>query len=75
MSHVEHQQAAASIAVRVAVLTLSDTRTNESDVSGRTIERLLRDANYDVIDRRLIKDDPDALRSVLDEWLASRAAS
>ena len=38
MSHVEHKDAAAGIAARCAVITLSDTRNEASDTSGAKIK-------------------------------------
>lgn len=73
MSHEEHERAAKSIAVRFAILTLSDTRTADTDESGRAIRRLIADAGHAVASHDLIKDDVEALRRVLDAWLADGA--
>jgi molybdenum cofactor biosynthesis protein B len=52
---------------RCAVITLSDTRTRETDKSGRRIEDLVREAGHAVADYRLIPDDPQKLQSLLAE--------
>ncbi|MGE0362693.1 MAG: molybdenum cofactor biosynthesis protein B [Vicinamibacterales bacterium] len=48
-------------AVRVAVLTISDTRTEATDTSGRAIVELLQDQSHAVVARALVRDDPDAV--------------
>ncbi|HEY0007931.1 MAG TPA: MogA/MoaB family molybdenum cofactor biosynthesis protein [Tepidisphaeraceae bacterium] len=68
-SSFEHKAAAQQITPRCAVLTLSDTRTPETDTSGQTIERLLTEAGAIVVERALIKDEPAALQTVLTNWL------
>jgi len=44
--------------VRCAVLTISDTRALETDVSGRTIVELLEGARHVVAKRQILRDDP-----------------
>jgi molybdenum cofactor biosynthesis protein B len=47
------------------VLTISDTRTVETDTGGRAIAELLEAAGHEVAGRSIVKDDPDAIRSTL----------
>lgn len=70
MSYAGHQTAAAGESPRVAVVTLSDTRTAETDDSGNLIRRLTADAGFAVVAGLLLKDEPAALRDALDELLA-----
>ncbi len=49
--------------MRAFVLTISDTRTLETDTSGRAIADLLVGAGHVVVDRRIVTDDPVAIRS------------
>ena len=56
--------------VRVAVLTISDTRTPETDTGGETVEALMRDAGHDIVGRDIIRDDASAIRTKLVELLA-----
>src|SRR3954466_12599549 len=44
--------------VRCAVLTISDTRKMETDVSGRTIVELLEEAGHVVAKRQILRDEP-----------------
>ena len=57
MSHHTHT-ASAPAAVTVAVLTVSDTRTEVTDTSGAAIVALLEQAGHQVIARALVKDEP-----------------
>jgi molybdopterin adenylyltransferase len=67
VSQHEHK-AAAPAAVRVAVLTVSDTRTEATDTSGRAIRALLEEAGHVVSAAAIVPDDPDAVTGfVLDQ--------
>ncbi|HEY2434496.1 MAG TPA: molybdenum cofactor biosynthesis protein B [Vicinamibacterales bacterium] len=57
MSVSEHRNTAAT-GVRCAVLTVSDTRALETDVSGRAIVEMLEDAGHVVARRQILRDDP-----------------
>lgn len=73
MSAESHQKHAAAASkdrpVRCAVLTVSDTRTRETDSGGDLVERLATDAGHAVIDRAIVKDDPLAIRAAIEAWL------
>lgn len=45
------------VPLRVAVLTISDSRTAETDKSGDAIEQALQGAGHDVIHREIVRDD------------------
>jgi len=60
----------APVPVRIAVLTVSDTRTLANDKSGDTLAQRIADAGHEVADRALVKDDLDAIRATLEGWLA-----
>ena len=57
MSSSEHK-AVAPPRVRVFVLTVSDTRTDDSDTSGLAICALLKDAGHQVAGKAIEKDEP-----------------
>jgi molybdopterin adenylyltransferase len=59
-----HRQDAPA-SVRCFVLTISDTRTSATDSSGNTIADMLAAADHLVIDRTIVKDDPDAVREAI----------
>lgn len=57
--------------VRVAVLTISDTRDEESDTSGRLLAERVRAAGHELAEKRLVPDDVDAIRMQINAWVAS----
>ncbi len=58
------------VPLRVAVLTISDTRTLETDRSGATIVRLLEDAGHAIAARAIVTDDADAIRDAVGQQIA-----
>ncbi|CAN5422454.1 molybdenum cofactor biosynthesis protein MoaB [soil metagenome] len=70
MAYAEHQQQSQAIVCRFAVITLSDTRTPETDTSGQTISRLLTEAGHAVGLYKLLPDDPvEAFSALLENCL------
>jgi molybdenum cofactor biosynthesis protein B len=57
VSVAEHRKTAVT-GVRCAVLTISDTRQLETDLSGRAIVELLEGAGHVVAKRQILRDDP-----------------
>ncbi|PSB13063.1 molybdenum cofactor biosynthesis protein [filamentous cyanobacterium CCP1] len=53
------------IAVHCAVITVSDTRTPETDRSGQIIQQLLQDAGHAIADYVLVKDEPEQIQERL----------
>lgn len=53
------------VPVRIAIVTISDTRTRADDRSGDTLESLVREAGHVVADRRLVRDDEEAIVEAL----------
>jgi len=58
------------IPVRIAVMTVSDTRTRDNDVSGDTLEARIRDAGHVVADRAIVADDVGRITDQLVKWIA-----
>ena len=56
--------------VRVAVLTVSDTRTLEDDLSGDLLSDLVADDGHELVARDLCRDDLDTLLHILRAWVA-----
>src|SRR5690242_2576205 len=69
MSEAEHK-ARAPQSVRCFVLTVSDTRTEETDASGRAIRDLLTSAGHEVAGHAIVRDDPDLVRGTIERHLA-----
>src|SRR5580704_5373249 len=59
------------IPVRIALMTVSDTRTRANDVSGDTLEARVRDAGHAVADRVVVIDDQAEIVSQLLKWIAN----
>ena len=55
--------------LQVAVLTVSDTRTLETDTSGATIVQALTDAGHAITEREIVTDDIARIRGVLSRWV------
>ena len=56
--------------VRVAILTISDTRTPETDTGGDVAEELLEGAGQEVVERRIVRDEVSGIRNNLIDLLA-----
>lgn len=65
----EHREAAPE-KIRVDILTISDTRTRETDTGGDIAEELLRDAGQEIVARQIVRDEVTAIRNNLIELLA-----
>lgn len=57
-----------------AIITVSDTRTPDTDRSGSLVEELLNGSGHRVVSRRLVPDEPQEIRSVLDQAIDAGAA-
>jgi molybdenum cofactor biosynthesis protein B len=68
MSQIDSERA--FIPVRIAVLTVSDSRTLETDRSGDTLVERLTSAGHQLADRAIIKDDADLIAAQLRRWVA-----
>jgi molybdopterin adenylyltransferase len=56
--------------IRIAVLTISDTRTSETDTGGNTIVDFMQGAGHEVERREIVRDDVPRIEEVLVELLA-----
>lgn len=54
----------------MAVLTISDTRNEETDTSGALLAERLTGAGHQLLDRATVRDDVDAIQAVLQRWIA-----
>ena len=69
MSVHEHRQSAPDL-VRVAILTISDTRTPETDTGGDTVDELLRGAGHEIAQRDIVRDEAQSIRTKIVDLLA-----
>ena len=59
--------------LKIAVLTVSDSRSLEDDRSGDLLVERLTAAGHELADRDIVKDDPDAIASRFQAWIADPA--
>jgi len=71
MSASRIDESKAFIPIRIAVLTVSDTRTRENDTSGDTLVERLTTAGHTLADRALLRDDVVSIREQLKRWIAA----
>jgi len=62
-------ESAAFLPVRIAVLTVSDSRTIETDTSGAILVERLTQAGHILADRAILTDDADAIVARLNTWI------
>ena len=55
----------------IAVLTVSDTRTEENDKSGDTLVERVKKAGHHLVEKRIVKDELSLLKDTLREWIDS----
>jgi molybdopterin adenylyltransferase len=58
------------VAVRIAVLTISDTRDLADDKSGATLAERIAAAGHVLAERRIVTDDIEAIRTRVKAWIA-----
>ncbi|MCJ2377222.1 molybdenum cofactor biosynthesis protein B [Vibrio sp. ZSDZ34] len=66
MGHAESKFVPANI----AVLTVSDTRTEENDTSGRYLAENLQEAGHKLADKAIVIDDVYQIRAIVSKWVA-----
>ena len=59
------------IPLNIAVLTVSDTRTEETDTSGAALVERLTQAGHKLAEKTIVKDDVYQLRAIVSKWIAS----
>jgi molybdopterin adenylyltransferase len=64
-------EAAAQTPVRIAVLTISDTRDADSDTSGQVLAQRLTGAGHQLVDKAIVRDDVGEIRGQVKAWVGS----
>ena len=73
-SAAEHRQkATAQGSIPLAIVTVSDSRTPETDTSGALIRALIEAAGHQVVDYRIVKDEPEQVAKALEDFAAGTA--
>lgn len=67
---VHHHAKTAFVSLRIAVMTVSDSRTEENDTSGKTLVEKLTAAGHQLAEKRIVADDVYQMRAVVSAWIA-----
>ncbi len=57
--------------LRIAVLTVSDTRNDQTDTSGKYLVESLQEAGHRYEDKIIVKDDIYQIRAIVSAWIAA----
>ncbi len=59
------------IPLHIAILTVSDSRTEENDTSGRTLVQRLQEAGHILAEKLIVPDDKYQIRAAVSKWIAN----
>ena len=68
MSHNSKQRE--FIPLKIAILTVSDSRTEKDDTSGKVLVDRLQEAGHSLAEKAIVPDDIYQIRSVVSRWIA-----
>lgn len=74
MAHENVPQDPQFVALRLAVLKISDTRDEKSDDVGRELVTLIQEAGHHVVEKHIVRDDKYDIRAAISNWIATREA-
>ena len=58
--------------INIALLTVTDTRTIDNDKSGGILVNKIKEADHNLIDRKICKDNKDDIVVILKDWLNNK---
>ena len=58
--------------VNIALLTVTDTRTLETDKSGNILQEKIKKANHNLIERKICKDNKKDIKKIIINWLKKK---
>jgi molybdenum cofactor biosynthesis protein B len=58
--------------VNIALLTVTDTRTIDTDKSGAILVKKIKEQNHKLIDRKIVKDEKEEIKKIILEWLKNK---
>ena len=70
MSLSRIDESKAFVPVGIAVMTVSDTRTEADDKSGGSLVQMLEEAGHTLVDRAIIRDEAPEIQARVSQWLA-----
>ena len=60
------------MSVNIALLTVTDTRTLDTDKSGAILVGKIKKANHNLIDRKICKDNKEDIIKILNQWIEKK---
>ena len=57
------------IKLNIAILTVSDTRTKNTDKSGNLLAELIKKSNHKVLEKEIVKDNIYSIRGIISKWI------
>ena len=54
--------------VNIALLTVTDTRTIDTDKSGAILVKKIKEQNHKLVDRKIVKDEKEKIKKILLDW-------
>ena len=73
MSNALEPEESGFLPLGMAVLTVSDSRTEDDDKSGRLLADRLTAAGHELVDKRIVPDDIYRVRAVVSQWIVDEA--
>ena len=58
--------------VNIAVLTVTDTITMDTDKSGAILVKKIKEQKHKIIDRKIVKDEKEKIKKILSEWIKEK---
>ena len=60
------------IPLKVAILTVSDSRTEDNDTSGQYLQQALTTTGHTLADKKIVADDIYQIRAIVSQWIANK---
>ena len=58
--------------INIALLTVTDTRTIDTDNSGSILVKKIKEQNHKLVDRKIVKDEKEKIKKIILEWLKNK---
>ena len=55
--------------VNIALLTVTDSRTIDTDKSGAILVKKIKEQNHKLVERKIVKDEKDKIKEILLDWV------
>ncbi|MBS4222731.1 MogA/MoaB family molybdenum cofactor biosynthesis protein [Lederbergia citrea] len=72
---VEEHKSKAPVTIGCAVITVSDTRTDATDKSGKLLKELLIENGHNIPFYKIVKDDPASIKATVEEAISTKEVS